>query len=171
MLQVNLPAASPVAKKGQFGIVRAMVTRGPYDSSNASDFDPRSLGDRIKKLRWHRGWTQSDLSQAVNTDQAIISNWERDKAKPSGAALAALAQVFGLSPTALETGEGFHLPDPPVERGKRGGLNLDLPAPGQHPITLVDAPSGQGRGLEFQEALAHLLKATQAGRRVWLVVE
>ncbi len=147
-----------------------MATRGPYDSSQASDFEPRTLGDRVKKLRWHMGWTQSDLSQAVNTDQAIVSNWERDKAKPSGAALAALAQVFGVTPGALETGEGFHLPSP-RRKAETGSHTISLPEGGTQPITWVDLSSGRDRGLEFQEALAQLLKATQAGRRVWMVVD
>ncbi len=147
-----------------------MVTRGPYDSNSAAQFDPRTLGERIKKLRWHFGWTQSDLSEALNTDQAIISNWERDKARPSGAALAALAQVFRLTPAALDTGDGFTLPELVTEGSETGATTVALPSPGKQPITLLDLKRDQTQELGFQEALAQLLKATQGGRSVWIVV-
>jgi transcriptional regulator with XRE-family HTH domain len=146
-----------------------MVARGPYDTKSASDLVPVTLGDRIKKLRWHFGWTQEDLSRQVNTDQAIISNWERDRAKPSGAALAALAQVFQVATQALETGEGFEL-KPRQTDTTEGPVDLTLtPAPGA-PIVLMDLQRGTERGVEFQEALSALLSGTQAGRTVWVVL-
>ncbi len=147
-----------------------MVSRGPYDSKSGAGLEPRTLGERLKKLRWQFGWTQEDLSRAVNTDQAIISNWERDKAKPSGAALAALAQVFRTSPQALESGEGFEL-TAPKEGLADGKVELSLsPAQGA-PVKVVDLQSGQEREAEFQEALALLLKGTQSGRSVWVVLK
>ena len=144
-----------------------MVSRGPYDSKSGAELDPKTLGERIKKLRWHRGWTQEDLSRAVNTEQAIISNWERDKVRPSGAALAALAQVFQLTPAALESGEGFQLQSPP--RPGKAPLELELPEPGEAAVMLLDLKKGTPQAADFQEALGALLKATQAGRSVWVV--
>ena len=147
-----------------------MATRGPYDSNSLTHFEPQTLGERIKKLRWHLGLTQRGLSEALHTDQAIISNWERDKAKPAGAAIAALAHVFKVSPLALETGEGFSLPEAPQSGPDTQEAILTLPPPGQGPITFIELPQESAQSLAFQEALARLLKATQAGRSVWIVV-
>ncbi|MBS1784031.1 MAG: helix-turn-helix transcriptional regulator [Acidobacteria bacterium] len=145
-------------------------SRGPYDSKSGADLDPRTLGERIKKFRWHFGWTQEDLSRAVNTDQAIISNWERDKARPSGAALAALAQVFRTSPLALDTGEGFVL-ERPLSPAEEAPIQVSLPSDSKSPILIMDLRSGLQEGTEFQEALALLLKGTQEGRRVWMIFQ
>lgn len=149
-----------------------MSVRGPYDSQSNSS-KPRTLGERIKMFRVLRGLTQVELGEALNSDQATVSLWERDRAKPSGPALSGIASYFGTTPLALETGKGLALPDSdePTRR----------PAPGKGPLGLPDSTPGGAlamdlrlqsqQQLEPMEAMGFLMKALKEGRSVWIVAD
>ncbi|MFD1780812.1 helix-turn-helix domain-containing protein [Fredinandcohnia salidurans] len=56
------------------------------------------LGDRIKKLRLEYNWTQEELAKRINaTNKQVISNWERNIAKPELKHLVALAKAFRIN--------------------------------------------------------------------------
>ncbi|HNX93825.1 MAG TPA: helix-turn-helix transcriptional regulator [Holophaga sp.] len=136
---------------------------------------PRSLGERIRTLRMAWGWTQEQLGRALNTDQTAVSAWERDRARPSGAALSAIARLAGISVEVL------------TSEGPLGGNLSARPelasTPREHTLTLKDAGAGtplqfvdlntdqQQPLLDSQEAMLKLIEATRQGRRVWLVVD
>ncbi|WP_291272218.1 helix-turn-helix transcriptional regulator [Geothrix sp.] len=152
-----------------------MAVRGPYDSQSASG-TPRSLGERIKMLRVQRGLTQVELGEALNSDQATVSLWERDRAKPSGPALAGVASYFSVTVQALETGEGLeahsaldreatsqrHIP-------KQGPMGLSDPGPGA--ALAIDVRTQSEQRLEPMEAMGFLMKALKEGRSVWIVAD
>lgn len=146
-----------------------MATRGPYDSKPPVG-KPRSIGERIRAVRMAWGWTQEELGRALNTDQTAVSTWERDRVKPSGAALAAITQLFGIQPDELETKE-FKVPPAPSSPQPSMRTPYALPdVPGA--VVLVDSSQGNPKGLEdAQEAILRIIQSTRKGRRVWVVIE
>jgi transcriptional regulator with XRE-family HTH domain len=153
----------------------SMAVRGPYDSQSASG-TPRTLGERIKMLRVQRGLTQVELGEALNTDQATVSLWERDRAKPSGPALKGVASYFGTTVSALETGEGLgsaSLEAPGARplgwRAKEGPMGLPNPGPGA--ALAMDVRTQSEQRLEPMEAMGFLMKALKEGRSVWIVAD
>ena len=152
-----------------------MSNRGPYDSNPPSG-PPQTLGERIRFVRFTWGWTQGELGTALNTDQTAVSAWERDKAKPSGAAIAALAQLFGTTPESLDTGQDFQpkqTPDqPPPKPQVATERTIALPDHGSASALLLNIPSGQATPLlDSQEAILRIIQAGREGRKLWIVME
>ncbi len=127
-------------------------------------------------LRVQRGLTQVEVSQALNSDQATVSLWERDRAKPSGPALAGLASYFRVTVTALETGEGLASAQvltrvslsndgPP----KHGPMGLADPGPGA--ALAMDVRTQTEQRLDPMAAMGFLMKALKEGRSVWIVAD
>lgn len=146
-----------------------MATRGPYDS-NPPVGKPRSIGERIRAVRMAWGWTQEELGRALNTDQTAVSTWERDKVKPSGAALAAITQLFGMGADDLEKKE-FRVPAAPVEPLTVAKTPYGLPLMPDAPVVLINgglAPKGLG---DAQEAILRIIQSAQKGKRVWVVID
>jgi transcriptional regulator with XRE-family HTH domain len=149
-----------------------MALRGPYDSQTQFGA-PTTLGERLKVLRVKAGLTQQQLAAALSTDQTLISTWERDRARPSAAALGALAQFFSSTPEALDSGEGFTL----EAAAATATVSLSppelsaLPDPGNHAVLLVDEQGGAPRPLEPFEALGILMEAIKVGRKAWIVLK
>jgi len=56
-----------------------------------------TLGDRIKRLRQERGWSQMQLSGKLNVHQKQISGYERGLHAPSIEFLIKLASLFNVS--------------------------------------------------------------------------
>jgi len=56
-----------------------------------------ALGDRIKKLRQQRGWSQAQLSKKLNVHQKQISGYERGVHSPSIELLVRMAELFNVS--------------------------------------------------------------------------
>ena len=54
------------------------------------------LGDRIRRLRQERGWTQTDLAERAGCSRRAIVYYERDGKFPPAPVLAAMAGAFGL---------------------------------------------------------------------------
>jgi transcriptional regulator with XRE-family HTH domain len=61
------------------------------------------LGERIRKLRRERDWTQKDLAERVGVDYKNISNYEVGRLVPSRKTLAKFATVFGIDPSELQS--------------------------------------------------------------------
>lgn len=66
------------------------TVKAEYDSLQAEYAVIRT----IIKERLKRGWSQSDLAEAVGTRQPVISRLERGEGNPSLATLGKIAKVF-----------------------------------------------------------------------------
>ncbi|HOD33995.1 MAG TPA: helix-turn-helix domain-containing protein, partial [Holophaga sp.] len=105
------------------------------------------------------------MADALRVDQASISFWERDKIKPSGSAMVALAALFRTSVEALETGTSFVVPDPPSRqptprRAEREiPRSVSLPLGHEEPVQMVDLVNGTTRGKQLSEAMMDLAQA------------
>ena len=60
------------------------------------------LGDRIRKLRRERDWTQRDLAEKVGVDYKNVSNYEVGRLVPSLKTLQRLADAFGVAVQELQ---------------------------------------------------------------------
>ena len=135
-----------------------------------------SLGDRIRAVRMSWRWSQEEMAGALRVDQASISFWERDKIKPSGSAIVALASLFRTSIEALEGGFEFKIPDPPSRpesaRADRELLrSISLPAGGEGVVMVVDLGDGSSKDKQLSEAVMSLVQGVKDSRRIWVVLE
>ena len=108
-----------------------------------------TLGERILAVRTDWGWSQVQVSSLLHVDQASISAWENGRMIPCGSALVALAALFRCSTEALETGDGFVIPEPPyhLSGAGRGDLRgLSLPVSDSGPVVMVDMVDGTAKG-------------------------
>lgn len=136
-----------------------------------------TLGERIKAVRLGWSWSQEEMAEALRVDQASISFWERDKIKPSGSAMVALAALFRTGVDSLEKGTGFVVPDPPsrppVSRSAEWELprSISLPSGETDAVVVVDLKDGSSRGKQLSEAMMSLAAGVKEGRKVWVVLE
>lgn len=56
----------------------------------------RELGQRVKKLRESRGWSQGELAKRAGVTRSAISTYEQGLRTPSADVLCALAKTFGV---------------------------------------------------------------------------
>ena len=63
------------------------------------------LGERIRRARKARGYSQSDLANVLNVSQPTIANWELGAHDPRQLMLVRLADVLGVSRFWLSSGE------------------------------------------------------------------
>lgn len=56
-----------------------------------------SLGERVKRLRMERGWSQAQLAQRLDVHPKQVSGWERGAHVPSTEVLIRIADVLGVS--------------------------------------------------------------------------
>ena len=62
-----------------------------------------SIGERIRKLRRERNWTQEELGKRVGIPATNIARYENDKNLPRKAMMQRLAEAFSLAVEDLET--------------------------------------------------------------------
>jgi transcriptional regulator with XRE-family HTH domain len=118
------------------------------------------------------GWTQGQLGQALNTDQTAVSAWERDRVRPSGAALAAICKLMGISVDSMDADEPFQTPAPVPTESHLEGRTISLPPLMGASAILFDGREGQPRRLlDTQEAILKLIEAGRQGRGAWIVLE
>lgn len=55
------------------------------------------LGDRLRRIREQRGYTQDELAELLDVGQQQIHRWETNKSDPSTDAIAGLAQILGVT--------------------------------------------------------------------------
>jgi transcriptional regulator with XRE-family HTH domain len=135
-----------------------------------------SLGDRIKSVRRTWKWSQQEMAEALRVDQASISFWERDKIRPSGSAIVALASLFRTSVEALEGGHEFNIPDSPSTPGtakieREFPRSVCLPIGARDQVMVVDLADGSSKGDPVSEAMMALAMGVKGNRRVWVVIE
>jgi transcriptional regulator with XRE-family HTH domain len=137
---------------------------------------PTTLGDRIKAVRMAWGWAQEEVAEILRVDQASISFWERDKIKPSGSAMVALAALFRTTLDGLERGENFVVPTYPSssEGGKKTRpvpRCVCLPATDRDKVTIVDLVNGGLSSPQLSDAMMALGQSSKDNRKIWIVVE
>lgn len=123
-------------------------------------------------MRQAWGWTQEQFGKALNTDQTAISAWERDKVRPSGTALVALAQLLGVGVEELERMDRV----PKVASTNISLLPQDrlvfLPNPAPGHLLAVDVSAGESQDLaDVQSAILRLIEWSRIGKKVWVVGE
>src|SRR5699024_12472850 len=103
----------------------------------------KELGEKIKKMRRSRGFTQKKLSELIDlTSDSTVSQWERGVNSPYGRDLVKLSELFNVSSDymlglELERSESSNYPFYPV--GISAGLPNDVEAITQaDKITLPD---------------------------------
>lgn len=55
------------------------------------------IGERIRKYRKLKGFSQSDLAKLLNTSKQTISKWENNQTSPVKIPIDLLANVLGIS--------------------------------------------------------------------------
>ena len=68
--------------------------------------DLAGIAWRIRRLRWERGWSQSDLGAATGAARATVSRWERAHCAPDVETLCRLADAFECSLDYIVRGRG-----------------------------------------------------------------
>jgi transcriptional regulator with XRE-family HTH domain len=64
-------------------------------------FEESFPNERLRRARHLKGWTQSDLAEALDTDFETVSRWERGIAVPSSYYRGKLCDVLGKTPEEL----------------------------------------------------------------------
>lgn len=53
-----------------------------------------TLGEKIKKLREQRGWTQAQAAEKLGVSSQVVSNYERDYRSPDKETLSRIAKMY-----------------------------------------------------------------------------
>ncbi|MGE5581090.1 MAG: helix-turn-helix domain-containing protein [Bacillota bacterium] len=56
-----------------------------------------SLGEKLRKLRREKDWSQTQLAQKIGTHRRLISRYETDAGTPSTETLQKIAEIFGVT--------------------------------------------------------------------------
>jgi transcriptional regulator with XRE-family HTH domain len=73
-----------------------------------------TLGQRIARLRFKRGWTQQDLAERLAVSRVAVSHFEMGLAVPSERTVVLLAGLFKQEPQELVAGTSY-----PVAKAER----------------------------------------------------
>ena len=150
-----------------------MTSRGAYKGLGLNP-GINSLGGRIRAIRVAWGWSQRDLAKRLNTDQQQVSLYERGKTKPARATTALLAEFFGIPVEALESGDGFSIPDlpmPQTSKEMRHGPRVQLPNIGKADVVALKVGGTTFEPITPGEGKKLLDRLTKNGQRIWIVFE
>jgi transcriptional regulator with XRE-family HTH domain len=75
-----------------------------YRAGNINWMEQETHGQRVRRLRKAKGWTQEDLQAEAQLDQSTLSGLENRNAMPKGDSLVRLARALGTSAEYLITG-------------------------------------------------------------------
>lgn len=81
------------------------------------------MGQRIRKLRNHKGWTLDQLANETSVSKGFLSAIENDQNQPSGKILLKVSQALGASVDYLLSGAGAEAP----ETGPSNSASLSIP--------------------------------------------
>jgi len=56
-----------------------------------------TLGQRLRKVRKQRGFSQTELAEAISSSQRAICSYEQDRTAPPAHLLPKMAKAFGIS--------------------------------------------------------------------------
>ena len=98
--------------------------RGAYQAKKPTG-PLASLGQRIRAVRITWGWTQGTLAKALGSVQSLVSEWEKDVSRPSGASLTALAAAGGNTLGATQRDElGTRMTSVHIEAAQKRSKDL-----------------------------------------------
>jgi len=60
-----------------------------------------NIGDRIKYLRQHKGYTQNDLGKMLYVSGQSVSKWEKGESSPGIDTINEICKIFNISPNEL----------------------------------------------------------------------
>jgi DNA-binding XRE family transcriptional regulator len=63
-----------------------------------SDFNPKTLGDHIKKRRLEFGLYQAQVAKILGVTESTIVNWEKNRSKPSLRSMPKVTKFLGYCP-------------------------------------------------------------------------
>ena len=63
-----------------------------------TDFEPKSVGDHIKKRRLIVGITQKEVAKQLGVTQTTLINWEKDRTVPPLLAMSRVVRFLGNDP-------------------------------------------------------------------------
>lgn len=103
-----------------------------------------TLGQRIRRLREERRWSQAELGDLVGVSGRTVGSWERDTHHPRNS-IGALEKVLGVS---LVTGEELVDTADPVVRAIEASIldRADRAELVSHYWRLLDASAGPDEG-------------------------
>ncbi len=111
------------------------------------------FGERVRRLRIERGWTQEQLARQADLSKSAISEAESAATQPRGQNLVRIASALGASIDFLLTGqERSQLPAPPVINvpSELAEMARKLALPFQH-VELLMQFSGQIEAMRRDE--------------------
>jgi transcriptional regulator with XRE-family HTH domain len=71
------------------------------DVARKKHVEAESFGERLRRLREGRGFTQRELAEAAETSQRMIAYYETHSGTPAGPVLLRLARALRISPDEL----------------------------------------------------------------------
>lgn len=96
-------------------MVRGLIVRGPivvksYNSLTMENYDVKLLfGNRVRRLRKSRGWSQEDFAYRVGLDRSYVGGIERGERNVSLENICLIARTLGVDPAELF--QGWQLDD------------------------------------------------------------
>lgn len=93
----------------------------------------QGFGDRLRRAREDRGWSQAELGSKVCRSQTRVSTFETGRVVPDRGCLEQLAEALRVPIAWLESGEGPMDARPQDEERRRGEETARI---GSHPIAL-----------------------------------
>lgn len=78
-----------------------------------------TIGERLRKARKSRGYTQDSLADAIGVSRGVITNIEHEKAEPQKLVIHALCSTLQVNENWLITGTGEMNHDKDLERSAR----------------------------------------------------
>jgi len=79
-----------------------------------------TLGEKLKKARIHKNFTQEYLAEVLNVSQKTYSNFENDKSKPDFHQVEDIAKVLEVSMLDFLSGDGLSFNYDNVHGGNNG---------------------------------------------------
>jgi len=118
-------STADVIRPGPFGRGadrREELIHGFMELATGQVGDQETLGQRIKRARLEKRWTQRQVARACNVETITVSRWENDKHRPGIEMLRLIARAVG-QPLSYLVDE-----PPPLARGATSGEVADLAA-------------------------------------------
>jgi transcriptional regulator with XRE-family HTH domain len=73
-----------------------------FSTSSEASLENRGFGPQLRHLRHAAGLTLADVAAATNVSKPTVWAWEKGKARPAPHRIAAIAEVLGVEPAALQ---------------------------------------------------------------------
>lgn len=75
--------------------------------TQASDTNPWTLGDYMRKARRLAGLDQDDVARGIGVSRALVGHWENDRSEPSYRRLVKFAELTGFPLDVLLSAIGY----------------------------------------------------------------